>query len=74
MGGVVIQFGGLSMSWSNTLLDFISIVTSQTYMKAILYVQIECQFCTLVQFQNIRFVFFYTLGYKFSLSMPQDFK
>ncbi len=55
VGGAVINFDGLSMSWSDTLLDFISIVTTQRYMKTISDViqifkhpnfQIECQFYT----------------------------
>ncbi len=36
MGGAVVQFDGLYMSWSDPLLDFISIVNIQRYMKTIL--------------------------------------
>ncbi len=69
VGGAVINFDGLYMSWSDTLLDFISIVSSQMYMKTILDVRQNFNrmpFCTQVHLYNISFlvVFFYTLAYK----------
>ncbi len=36
MGGAIVNVDGLSISWSDTLLDFILIVTTQMYMKSIL--------------------------------------
>ncbi len=38
MGGAGINFDRLYMSWSETLLDFNSIVTSKRYMNTILNV------------------------------------